>query len=95
MKVRIIRDRMTKHKMVARFYKNGVIIKTVRFGLQGYSDYTKHKDNNRKLRYLARHKSRENWNNPMTAGALSRWILWNKPTIAASIRDFKRRFNLD
>jgi len=30
----------------------------------------------------------------MSAGALSRWILWNKPTIEASKADFKKRFNL-
>jgi len=25
---------------------------------------------------------------------LSRWILWNKPTLKASISDFKKRFDL-
>jgi hypothetical protein len=29
-----------------------------------------------------------------SAGALSRWILWNKPTLAASIKDYKKRFGL-
>ena len=59
----------------------------------GMSDFTVHKDEKRKQRYLSRHKSRENWNAPMTAGALSRWILWNKTTRSASIRDYKNRFN--
>lgn len=62
------------------------------FGATGYSDYTKHKDKERKESYLARHKKREKWNNPFTAGALSRWILWNKKSQKASISDFKRRF---
>ena len=26
----------------------------------------------------------------MSAGALSRWILWNKPTLKASIDDYKK-----
>ena len=30
--------------------------KTIHFGASGYSDYTKHKDDDRKERYLARHK---------------------------------------
>jgi len=25
---------------------------------------------------------------------LARWILWNKPTIKESIKDYKKRFNL-
>jgi hypothetical protein len=70
------------------------IIKTVQFGSEGMSDFTIHKDKERKQRYLDRHRKRENWNDPMTAGALSRWILWNKPTLDASIKDFKKRFKL-
>lgn len=68
--------------------------KRVSFGAAGMSDYTKHRDPERKRLYLARHKARENWDDPMTAGALSRWILWNEPTLEGSIRDFRRRFNL-
>ena len=30
----------------------------------------------------------------MTAGALSRWILWNKPTISGSLKDIQKRFNI-
>ena len=58
------------------------------------SDFTKHRDEERKKRYIDRHKARENWSDPMTAGALSRYILWNKPTLRASIADYKKRFNL-
>jgi hypothetical protein len=60
----------------------------------GYSDYTKHRDDERKKRYENRHRSRENWRDPTTAGALSRYILWNKPSFRASVSDYKRRFNL-
>lgn len=66
--------------------------KIIHFGASGMSDYTKHKDPERKQRYINRHKKRENWKNLMTAGALSRWILWNKPTLKASIADYKRKF---
>lgn len=68
--------------------------KTTHFGAEGMSDFTIHKDPERKKRYLARHQKRENWNAPETAGALSRWILWNKPTLKASIDDYKKRFNM-
>jgi hypothetical protein len=68
--------------------------KIVSFGAKGMSDYTIHKDDERKDRYLARHEKNEDWNNPITPGALSRWILWNKKTLKASIDDFKKRFHL-
>lgn len=64
------------------------------FGAKGYSDYTKHKDDDRKKRYISRHKKSENWRNPTSPGALSRWILWNKKTLSSSISDYKKRFKL-
>lgn len=68
--------------------------RTIHFGQDGASDFTFHKDKERKKRYLARHEKNENWNDPFSAGALSRWILWNKPTIKESLNDFKKRFNI-
>lgn len=80
-----------KHKYVAVFDDG----EHVPFGAVGYEDYTMHKDKERKKLYLKRHKSREDWNDPRTAGALSRWILWNKPTLEASIKDYIKKFNMD
>ena len=69
--------------------------KVVPFGQKGYSDFTKHKDVTRRARYVHRHSGRgEHWNKPMTPGALSRWILWNKTTLRASVADYKKRFHL-
>ena len=66
--------------------------KTISFGQAGASDFTKHKNEERKHRYIDRHKKNENWNDPTTAGFYSRWITWNKPTITESIKDTNRRF---
>jgi hypothetical protein len=68
--------------------------KTIHFGSAGMSDFTKNKDEARKKRYLDRHRKRENWTVPDTAGSLSRWILWNKTSLRASISDYKKRFKL-
>ena len=68
--------------------------KKVYFGASSYEDYTIHKDLARKEKYIKRHEKNENWNNPTTAGALSRWILWNKPTLSESIADYKRKFGV-
>lgn len=80
-------------KYDAVFKENGRT-KTVSFGANSYSDFTKHHDTNRKQRYLARHEARENWNDPTTPGSLSRYILWNKPTIRESIQEYKKKFHL-
>jgi hypothetical protein len=68
--------------------------KTVYFGAHGYADYTTTHNDEKKRLYLMRHRKNENWNDPMSPGCLSRWILWNKPSLRESISDFKRRFNL-
>lgn len=65
------------------------------FGAVGYSDFIFLKDEKRKKAYLDRHRARENWNDYKSAGALSRWILWNLPTFEASVSAYKRRFGLD
>ncbi len=53
---------------------------------------TQHKNEERKNRYIDRHKKNENWNDPTTAGFYSRWITWNKPTLNESIKDTNRKF---
>ena len=35
--------------------------KTIHFGQAGASDFTKHKDEDRKARYIDRHQKREDW----------------------------------
>lgn len=66
--------------------------KTISFGFKGMDDFTRTKNEEQKKRYIARHQARENWSDPTTAGFWSKNILWNKPTIAASLRDTKARF---
>ena len=66
--------------------------KTISFGAKGYSDYTQHKNKDRKDSFVKRHKSNENWNDPKTAGFYAKNILWNKTTIKDSIADINKRF---
>jgi len=70
--------------------------KTTHFGAKGYPDQTTVKNEEerkeRKDRYINRHQSKENWNDPMTAGFYAKNILWNKPSIKASVADTNKRF---
>jgi hypothetical protein len=79
------------HKYVAEFDNPHQIIK---FGAFGYEDYTQHHDLRRKKMYLLRHRRNEDWEDPRTAGALSRWVLWNKPSLKDSINDYAKKFHM-
>lgn len=87
-------------KMMAVFERDNGRQITTHFGAKGMMDYTKYykqdpaKAKERKALYIARHKANENWNDPTSAGALSKHILWSEPTIESSIKKFKKKFNL-
>ena len=95
MKVVFKKSTNPNKKYMAIFYDDTKKVKTTHFGAAGMSDYTKHKDKARKQRYINRHQANEHWDDYKSAGSLSRYILWNKPTLKASKEDYKRRFNLE
>ena len=68
--------------------------KTVSFGQKMASDFTKHKDKDRKEAYIALHKKNEDWtkSGAKTAGFYSKHVLWNKPTLKESIDDINKMF---
>jgi hypothetical protein len=82
-----------KHKWVGIF-TDGEKVTKIPFGARGYEDMTTHGNRLRRTHYIARHKAREDWKSPMSAGALSRWILWETPDINTNVRRFKEKFNL-
>jgi len=90
--VEIKKSTRTGKKLMAIFYDCDKKIKTIHFGDSNYSDYTIHKDESRRQRYIDRHRKSEDWENPMTGGTLALYILWNKPTINAGIADYKKKF---
>jgi hypothetical protein len=77
-------------------FKVSVRGRIVHFGQAGASDYTLHKDPERKQRYIDRHKDRENWTKGgiQTAGFWSRWLLWEKPSIRDAKRNISRQFDV-
>ena len=65
-----------KHKFIA-FFTNG---RKVKFGAEGYSDYTIHKDKERRERYRDRHSKDLATRDPYKPGYLSYYILWGDST---------------
>lgn len=61
------------------------------FGRRGYSDYTLHKDKDRRESYRLRHRKDLRTNDPTRAGYLSYYLLWGPSTsLAQNIRYFKK-----
>ena len=79
-----------KGKRFMATFANG---KVVHFGLDGGKTYIDEGDKMKRAAYLARHKKRENWNNPYSAGSLSKFIAWGESTdINKNIETFIKRF---
>lgn len=88
-------DKKTKKYAITYLNKETGRPNTIYFGQAKASDYTIHKDNQRKKRYIQRHSGMgEDWNDPETAGFYSRWILWNLPDLKDSIKDTEKRFGI-
>ncbi len=96
MKVTITDSTNPKKKLMAVFFDDdGKKIKTTHFGQDGADDYTITNDKEQRTRYRNRHKKDLDTNDYKKAGYLSWFLLWNKPTLTESIKDYKKRFNLN
>jgi hypothetical protein len=81
-----------KDKRYLAVFDNGT---KIHFGLKDGQTYIDHMDKDKRDAYLKRHAKNENWDDPYTAGSLSRFITWGDSTnINKNISDFKKRFNL-
>jgi len=69
-------------------------VKTIHFGQAGAPDYTLTGDKERRRLYIQRHSKREDFEKFDTAGSLSRYVLWEKTSVADGIKFYKNRFNL-
>lgn len=86
-------DTPTK-KYKATFVDDSGKEKHTLFGAKGMDDFTLTNDVEARDRYWQRHRKDLETNDPTRAGYLSWFMLWNKKTLAASIRDYKQRFGM-
>lgn len=83
--------RIGKRFMVT--FANGKIL---HFGASNGKTYIDHGDKAKRSAYLARHKVNENWNDPYSAGALARFLLWGDSTsLEANHQAFMRKFGVN
>lgn len=107
MYMKLFKSPIKGRKLRAVFYKDKAMkdeIKSTDFGAKSYRDYTlmhqkkssyyepsSTERNKVKKLYQTRHKG-DNLEDPTSAGALSWYVLWNKPTLKASVLDYKTQF---
>lgn len=81
-----------KTKRYVATFDNG---KVVHFGQAGGKTYIDHKDKAKRDAYLARHKKNENWDDPYSAGSLSRWLLWGDyTTLDKNHKEFMKKYKV-
>jgi len=84
-----------KKRYTAVFTRENGRKKTINFGSKGAKTFIDGAGSKVKSAWEARHIVREDWNNPLTAGALSKHILWgDSDNISRNIVAFKKKFNL-
>lgn len=87
------------HKYIATFINLETNRKkTVRFGAYSMNDYIiynktqgKEEADKHKERYIKRHAN-DNLKDPVSPGSLSMYLLWDQPTLEASLSNYLKRF---
>jgi hypothetical protein len=92
----IIRESKNKNKRFeAEIIEPSGKNKIIYFGAKNGSTYIDHKDQKKKENYIKRHAAlNEDWRNPFTAGALSRYILWEKPNLSEAVKNYENIFKI-
>ena len=83
-----------RDKRFLAIFSNG---KMTKFGLAfpQIGTFIDHKNNTLKRNYIKRHARDLRTNDYKKAGYLSMFLLWNKPTLEESIKDFNQRIHVD
>lgn len=87
--VSIQKDPSGKKKLQAVFSDG----KKISFGSSTSTTFAEGADKKKRENYIKRHQVNEDWTK-INAGSLSRYVLWEKPSIEQGIQEFKRRFYL-
>jgi hypothetical protein len=64
------------------------------FGSDVGKTYIDHQDDKKKENWIARHRLDKNWDNIHSGIYHSRYLLWTKPTLKQSIKDYEKKHNI-
>lgn len=98
--LRIARSSRPGKKYQAEFLTRDGRTKTVHFGAAGYGDFivwsarAKALGRAKRAAYLARHGATEDWTRPDTPATLSRYVLWERPSLEDAVRAYRKRFRV-
>lgn len=90
----------SRHKKLTAVFDVGGTIRRIHFGAAGYNDFTTYwkrspaEARRKRDQYIARHGATESWDDPTTPATLSRYILWEHPTLRGAVREYIKRFSL-
>ena len=93
LEIELYKSNIKNKRIKAVLIKDGKKIKTIHFGSSKKQTYIDHGDVKRKSRYIKRHindRLKE-----ISPGSLSMYLLWNKPTLDQSIKDYEKMFNVN
>lgn len=84
----------SQNKKYDAILDDGEKIKTVSFGDNRFQDFTMHRNEERKKLYIGRRSNMEKkyHNDPYKPAFWALHLLWNKPTISASIDDIEKNY---
>jgi hypothetical protein len=93
--ISVVKSPQKDKKWRANFYdKENDKKKHTDFGASGYTDFLLSGNLEKRELYRERHKKDLKTGDPTRAGFLSYYLLWNKPTLVASVMDYKNKFNM-
>jgi hypothetical protein len=88
----IIKPSTRINKRYQAVFNNGKII---HFGLRGGNTYIDHGDKIKRENYIKRHAVNEDFSNPYSASALSRFVLWGDyKTLDENHQAFMKKFRV-
>ena len=93
MKLETIKQSTRRNKKLMITFSNPKT--TIHFGSKNSKTFLDHNDKKKRENYILRHKANENWNDPLTAGTLSFYLLWESSTdLYTNLDTYLKHFNI-
>lgn len=94
-RIRLRADVSCSRKPTKRFEVRLNDTKSIHFGQKGSQTFIDHANEQKKKAWIARHKVREDWDDPFTAGFWSKHALWNAKDMHQSLHILSTKYNIE